>query len=207
MGINSRGLFASPESARIDVATMPRHIIQNINSYLSFDVFEGKETITLKDFMDSFGEYVKHYGYMTLEFWNIWEGFLLSVARMNPDITRIDLHFYCMDEQIPYIISVQGEKCWFTTFEHDVTQEMWLDYPKSKSVSDGESGENDESAEESENDVMYEDDRPEFNVERYRANYKDVCGKVVPVSEMKDQAWKLDTAMTELMLFGRGRLI
>ena len=201
MGIDSRGLFASPENATIDVAAMPRHIIRDITSYLSFDVFEGKETITLKDFMDSFGEYVKHYGYMNLEFWNIWEGFLISVAAMNPDIPRIDLHFYCMDEQIAYIISVQGDKCWFTTFEHDLTEKMWLDYPKSKSEAD------DKSDEESDNEVMYEDDRPEFNVERYRATYKDVCGKVVPVSEMKDQAWKYDTAMTELMLFGRGRLI
>jgi len=200
MGIDSRGLFASPENATIEVGAMSRYIIENINSYLSFNVFEGKETITLKDFMDSFGEYVKHYGYMTLEFWNIWEGFLLSVARMNPDIPRIDLHFYCMDEQIPYIISVQGDKCWFTTFEHDLTEKMWLDYPKSEEA-DGESDE------ESENEVMYEDDRPEFNVERYRATYKDVCGKVVPVSEMKDQAWKYDSAITELMLFGRSRLI
>lgn len=202
MGIDSRGLFASPENATINVSAMPQHIIQDINSYLSFDVFEGKETITLKDFMDSFGEYVKHYGYMTLQFWNTWEEFLLSVATMNPDIPRIDLHFYCMDEQIPYIISVQGERCWFTTFDNDLTEKMWLDYPKSNKEAD-----DDESDEHSGNDVMYEDDRPEFNVERYRSTYKDVCGKVVPVSEMKDQAWKYDTAMTELMLFGRGRLI
>ena len=105
-------------------------------------------------------------------------------------------------EEYPlYIQTVQGQTI------RTLIEAIELILPKSKSVSDGESGENDESAEESENDVMYEDDRPEFNVERYRANYKDVCGKVVPVSEMKDQAWKLDTAMTELMLFGRGRLI
>jgi hypothetical protein len=54
---------------------------------------------------------------------------------------------------------------------------------------------------------MYEDDLPEFNVEKYRSTYKDVCGRVVPVSEMKDQAWKYDSAMTELLLFGRSRLI
>jgi len=202
MGIISEGLFATPETAVIRLADLPDDIRMNIECYMDNPIFGDKDIYTLNEFMKGF-TYTKHYGYMTMSFWNTWEPFLLNVARMNPDVPRIDLHFYCKDEMIPYILTVQDGKCWFSEYSNDITKRRWTKtvritydtYDDAESQSAESEGEG-----EGEGELAYEDEVV-FDVDAYKSSFKDVCCVVKDVESMKESAREMENTMRRLFMF------
>lgn len=211
MGIISEGLFATPETAVIRLSELPGDIRMDIECYMDNPIFGEKDVYTVNEFMKGF-TYTKIYGYMTLSFWNTWESFLLHVARMNPDVPRIDLHFYCKDEMVPYILTVQDGRCWFSEYSNDITQRMWVKterYNRYESSGEGEAeAEDDDEADahteedaESESADEYYEEEHVFDVDAYRISFKDVCCVVKDVESMKESALKLENMMSRVFRF------
>jgi hypothetical protein len=208
MGIISEGLFATPETAVIRLSELPDEIRMGIECYMDNPIFGDKDVYTVNEFMKGF-TYTKIYGYMTFSFWNTWESFLLHVARMNPDVPRIDLHFYCKDEMVPYILTVQDGRCWFSEYSNDITQRMWVKTER-YGISEEAEAEDDDEAEgethteadaESESADEYYEEEHVLDVDAYRSSFKDVCCVVKDVESMKESSLKLENMMSRVFRF------
>jgi len=208
MGIISEGLFATPETAVIRLSELPDEIRMGIECYMDNPIFGDKDVYTVNEFMKGF-TYTKIYGYMTFSFWNTWESFLLHVARMNPDVPRIDLHFYCKDEMVPYILTVQDGRCWFSEYSNDITQRMWVkterygisEEAEAEGEAEGEADAHTEADAESESADEYYEEEHVLDVDAYRSSFKDVCCVVKDVESMKESSLKLENMMSRVFRF------
>lgn len=131
MGIISTPLFATPADARIIIAHIPRDLLEMIDSYTCDPELFKAETITLSDFMRGLGEHLKLYGYLTREVIIAWRSFMSIISADNGGCC-VELHFFCMDERMPYYLQYVSGGAFLCTYDAQLTLEEFCIQVNSK---------------------------------------------------------------------------
>jgi hypothetical protein len=118
MGIWSRALFTNFPEGRIDMSKFPE------NHRIRRHVGDETNVISLKEFMELFSENDKLWGYMTRDTMVAFEELFREIVAQNPvhpDV--IELHFYCLDDSMPYYLgyNTKHERAFYRLYySHDV---------------------------------------------------------------------------------------
>jgi hypothetical protein len=161
MGTWSRPIFTTAPSAVIrpaELSEMTRHIIGRC---LMEDLM-SKESFTMGELMAHVCQTSKIMGYFTPRLMSSWKELLLLAIRSNYGLAKIECHFYCRDDAVPfYFVATDDGNCWAHVYSH---RDMKLHFAK---IRKADQPGDDEGA-----DVVYE-----FNDIKYKAEYKKVgCG-------------------------------
>jgi len=118
MGIWSRPLFTNFPEGRIDMSKFP------VNHRIRRQVGDVVGEVSLKELMECFHENSKLWGYMTRDTMVAFEELFKEIVAQNPvhpDV--IELHFYCLDDSMPYYLgyNTKHERAFYKLYyPHDV---------------------------------------------------------------------------------------
>lgn len=104
MGIWSRALFTNFPEGRIDMSKFPEnHPIRWYFGNISDD-------ISLEEMMKLFHDHSKVWGYLTKQKMKAFENLFQEIVLQNPNHPKIiELHFFCIDENMPYYLGYHTE--------------------------------------------------------------------------------------------------
>lgn len=114
MGVWSQPLFCTFPKGKLDLNKIdPNHPI------FRFIDKEDDPVITLEYLMEMFSEHSKIWGHMTRDTMRAFEGLFEQILLQNPDCPKeIQLHFYCIDESMPYCLgyNVETKKAYYIIY-------------------------------------------------------------------------------------------
>lgn len=104
MGVWSRAVYTNKPEAIVEKRWFTEHdspcrILRHYS--LSFDDDMG-ETFTMKELMGCVHENSKIWGHMAMDQRQGWDKLLENILEKNPEIDVIEIHFYCLDDEMPY---------------------------------------------------------------------------------------------------------
>lgn len=188
MGIESMPLFATPDTALVHLDKLTPETFKFIENYCDFEYVRQdngeihslilqKNTLNIDEFIQTIPPYTKIYGYMTDDFWIGWGNLLKEISSMNPDIPRIELHFYCTDEQMAYSFVIQDNVCWYYSYTYEQTKSnFFVPIPDEEKEVDDEGN-------------YYPDAETErFDLLKYKSNYKNIACSSKSFDEMYEHS-------------------
>lgn len=104
MGVWSRAVYTNKPEAIVErqwfsQTDSPGYILKHYAlSYLE----DMEETFTMKDLLECVHENSKIWGHMAMDQRLGWDDLLKKVLERNPEIDVIEIHFYCLDDEMPY---------------------------------------------------------------------------------------------------------
>jgi len=103
MGVWSRAVFTNHPEAIVDKSWFghdgPCRILRH---YSLTNIDTDSETMTMKELMEGVHENSKIWGHMDMDQRMGWDALLRNTLEKNPHIKLIELHFYCLDDEMPY---------------------------------------------------------------------------------------------------------
>ena len=118
-----------------------------------------KESVTMGELMEHVSKTSKIMGYFTPGLMSSWKEILLLAIRSNYGLAKIECHFYCRDDAIPfYFVATEDGKCDVYVYSYG---DMKLHFAK---IRKADQPGDDEGA-----DMVYE-----FDDNKYKTEYKKI---------------------------------
>jgi hypothetical protein len=110
MGVWSQPICAIPANLKFKKSLISSEIVEQMSHYSYFSD-NDKDDYELNDFQMECDINAKIYGYMTNNFLQTWRSFFKQIADQQSDTTvEFGLHFFCIDDNMPYIFKWEDNK-------------------------------------------------------------------------------------------------
>jgi hypothetical protein len=137
MGTWSQPIFVNPNGLVFNKTENNVNLFNELSNHCDYHDNHDENNNSLDYIHSKISDYAKIYGYFTEKYIKFWSNLLKEISKQNNHLENIELHFYCSDECVCFIIGLFGGE--FKIIKSDRNDLRWTvitNCPKDKKCDD-----------------------------------------------------------------------